>query len=139
MLIQIKAESFTWTAPPPAWTPTGGDDIRTVKYPVLNGSINVALRWNYTLGTGELVSSTSWELDGTQIIFVFVTGFKKIKDDRFDFNKSEVATLIVKNVSELEDANIQCMVQTDVGSWKYNIRLEITGDKFKSFTSDGSF
>ena len=137
MLIQIKAESFTWTAPPPAWTPTGGDDVRTVKYPVLNGSINVALRWNYTLGTGELMSSTTWELDGTQIIFVSVTGVKRIKDDRFDVNKSEVATLIIKNVSELEDGTFQCMVQTDVGSWKYRIRLEITGEKCRSDTSDG--
>ena len=97
----------------------------------------MALRWNYTLGADEFLSSTTWELDGVQI--VFVAAITKIKDNRFDVNKSEVATLIIKNVSELEDANIQCMVQTDVGSWKYNIRLEITGDKFKSFTSDGSF
>ena len=52
----FKAESFTWTAPPPAWTPVGVNDVRTVKFPVLNGSINVALKWNYTLGTGELVA-----------------------------------------------------------------------------------
>ena len=139
MLIQIKAESFTWTAPPPAWTPTSGGDVRTVKYSVLNGSTNVALRWNYTLGTGELMSSTAWELDGTQIVFVFVTGVTRIKDDRFDVNKSELATLIIKNVSELEDATFQCMVQTDLGLWRYRIRLEITGEKCRSDTSDGSY
>ena len=88
----------------------------------------MALRWNYTLGADEFVSSTTWELDGVQI--VFVAAITKIKDNRFDVNKSEVATLIIKNVSELEDANIQCKVQTDVGSWKYKIRLEITGENF---------
>ena len=87
----------------------------------------MALRWNYTLGTGELLSSTAWQLDGNQI--VFVAALTKIKDDRFDVNKNEVATLIIKNVSELEDATIQCMVQTDVDHWKYTIWLEITGGK----------
>ena len=99
----------------------------------------MALRWNYTLGTGELMSSTAWELDGTQIVFVFVTGVTRIKDDRFDVNKSEVATLIIKNVSELKDATIKCRVQTDVDFWQYDIRLEITGKKCRSDTSDGSF
>ena len=132
-------ESFNWTAPPPAWSPTDANDVRTVKHQVSNGSTNVALRWNYTLGTGEFLSSTAWQLDGTQIIFVSVTGITIIKDDRFDVNKSGVATLIIKNVSELEDATIQCLVQTDLSSWKYDIRLEITGEKFKSDTSNGSF
>ena len=95
----------------------------------------MALRWNYTLGADEFVSSTTWELDGVQI--VFVAAITKIKDNRFDVNKSEVATLIIKNVSELEDGTLQCTVQTDVGSWKYRIRLEITGEKCRSDTSDG--
>ena len=95
------------------------------------------MRWNYTLGTGEILSSTAWKLDGTQI--VFVAAVTKIKDDRFDVNKNEVATLIIKNVSELEDADIQCAVQTDVDNWKYTIRLEITGEKCRSDTSDGLF
>ena len=96
----------------------------------------MALRWNYTLATGEFVSSTSWQLDGTQIIFV--AAVTKIKDDRFDVSKSEVATLIIKNVSEMEDATFQCAVQTDVDLWRYRIRLEITGEKCRSDTSDGS-
>lgn len=83
------------------------------------------------------MSSTAWELDGSQI--VFVASVTKIKDDRFDVNKSEVATLVISNVSELEDVTIQCTVQTDVDDWKYKILLDITGKKFKSFTSDGSF
>ena len=87
----------------------------------------MALKWNYTLGIGELVLLTAWQLDGTQI--VAVSAITIINDDRFDLNKKEVATLIIKNVSELEDATIQCVVETSVGNWRYNIRLEITGEK----------
>ena len=133
----FKAESFTWTAPPPAWTPSGANDVRTVKYPLLNGSTNVALRWNYTLGTGEFLSSTVWRLEATQIVFKGIQTV--ISDNRFDVKKSEVATLIIKNVSELEDVTIRCVIQTSRGNWRYYIRLEITGEKFKSDTSDGSF
>ena len=96
----------------------------------------MALRWNYTL-TGEFLSSTAWQLDGTQIVFVGAQTL--IIDNRFDFIKSEAATLIIKKVSELEDATIQCVVQTSLGNWRYNVRLEITGEKFKSDTSDGTF
>ena len=87
----------------------------------------MALKWNYTLGTGDLVISTAWQLDGTQI--AAITAITIVGDDRFDVKKSEVATLIIKNVSELEDATIQCVVQTSVGNWRYNIRLEITGER----------
>ena len=96
---------------------------------MLNGSTNVALRWNYTLGTGEVMIIKTWALDGTQI--AIVGGITLINDNRFDVNKSEVATLMIKNVSELEDATIQCVVQTNLGIWKYNIRLEITGERQK--------
>ena len=94
---------------------------------MLNESTNVALKWNYTPGTGDVVLSTAWQLDGTQI--VVVAAITIINDDRFDLNKKEVATLIIKNASELEDATIQCVVQTSVGNWRYNIRLEITGEE----------
>ena len=71
--------------------------------------------------------STSWLLYGTQI--AAVAAITIISDNRFDLNKKEVATLIIKNVSELEDATIQCVIQTSEGNWRYNIRLEITGER----------
>ena len=79
------------------------------------------------MGTGEVAVLKTWALDGTQI--AMLGGITTINDDRFDVNKSEVATLMIKNVSELEDATIQCVVQTNLGLWKYNIRLEITGER----------
>ena len=88
----------------------------------------MALRWNYTLGTGEFLISKSWRLDGAQIAIVFA--ITVISDDRFDIKKSELATLIIKNVSAMEDSTIQCAVQTSEGNWKYNIRLEITGERW---------
>lgn len=88
----------------------------------------MALRWNYTLGTGELVLSTAWQLDGTQIALIGAVTI--IGDDRFDVNKNEVATLIIKNVSELEDPTFRYAVQTSVGLWKYDTRLEVTGERW---------
>ena len=76
-------------------------------------------------------------MDGTQI--ALVSGITILKDDRFVLNKNEVATLIIKNVSELEDATFRCAVQTSEGLWNYAIRLEITGEKCMSDTSEGSF
>ena len=81
-------------------------DVRTVKISVLNGSTNVALRWNYTLGSNELLFTTIWKLDGTRI--VEIAALTLINDNRFDLNKSEVATSIIKDVSEMEDTTVLC-------------------------------
>ena len=98
----------------------------------------MALRWNYTLGTGELVASKSWNMDGVQIALIGLV--TTINDDRFDVDSEEVATLIIKNVSEIEDTTFQHTIQTTVNTWKYRIRVEITGEKScKSDTLDGSF
>ena len=78
------------------------------------------------MGTGEVAVLKTWSLDGIQI--TILGGITIINDNRFDVNKN-VATLMIKNVSELEDATIHCGVQTNFGIWKYNIRLEITGER----------
>ena len=98
----------------------------------------MALRWNYTLGTGELLASKTWQMDGEQIALVGLV--TKINDDRFAVDSKEVATLIIKDVSEIEDATIQLLVQTTSNIWKYKIRVEITGENSrKSDTLDGVF
>ena len=95
----------------------------------------MALRWNYTPGTGELVASKSWTMDGVQIALVGLV--TTINDDRFAVDGEEVATLIIKNVSEIEDATFQITVQTTANVWRYKIRVEITGEKScKSGTLD---
>lgn len=87
----------------------------------------MALRWNYSLGTGELVASKSWTMDGVHIALVGLV--TRINDDRFAVDSEEVATLITKDVSEIEDATIQLIVQTTINIWEYKIRVEITGEK----------
>ena len=87
----------------------------------------MALRWNYTLGTGEIVASKNWNMDGVQIALVGLV--TSINDDRFAVDSEEEATLIIKNVSEIEDATIQFTVLTTINIWKYRIRVEITGEK----------
>ncbi|XP_022802711.1 hemicentin-2-like [Stylophora pistillata] len=124
--LNIIARTFTWTAPPPAWTPTDGNDIRTVNFPALNGSTNVALRWNYVLGGGEGLFLTTWIFNGNQIALLTTLPSAIISDDRFAVNTREVATLIIKNVSDITDGTIQCVAHTSVSVWKYNIQVEIT-------------
>lgn len=93
----------------------------------------MALRWNHVLGGGEILLLTTWTIDGNQIAVLTTTPAVIIKDDRFAVNKSEVATLIFKNVSVSEDVTIQCAVQTNKGTWKYKIRVEITGERKLNF------
>ena len=125
----FAAGTFTWTAPPPAWTPINGDDVRTVNFPVLNGSTNVALRWNYTLGSGETLALTSWKMNHFDIGFLTTVPSAVGYDHRFIISTSEVATLIIKNISDIGDATVECKVQTSVDAWKYRIHVEITGER----------
>ena len=127
--LNSSAGSFTWTSPPPAWTPTNGDDVRTVDFTVLNGSTNVALRWNYTLGSGETVVLTTWKIDENDLGLLTTALSTVVYDNRFVISTSEVATVIIKNVADINDATFECKVQTSVGAWKYKIRVEITGER----------
>ena len=125
----VSAGTFTWTTPPPAWTPIKGDDIRSVNFPVLSGSSNVALRWNYTLGSGETLALTSWKIDTTDIGFLTTVPSAVVYDHRFIISTSEVATLIIKNVSDISDATFECKVRTSVDAWKYQIHVKIKGKR----------
>ena len=66
-------------------------------------------------------------MDGVQIALVGLV--TTINDDRFAVDGEEVATLIIKNVSEIEDASFRFTLQTTTNLWRYNIRVEITGEK----------
>ena len=61
--IVFLATSVTWTAPPPAWTQTNPISIREVVIPVVNGSTQVPLRWNYTQSTGSNLQFTGFSID----------------------------------------------------------------------------
>ena len=47
---------------------------------------------------------------------------------RFNISRSEVATLIINEVTEREDV-YQCQIETKAAdTWKYNIRVTVTGE-----------
>ena len=131
--IVFLATSVTWTAPPPEWTQTDSSEIRTVDMPVLLGSTQVALRWSYTLSSGSLVSTTFSIGDGSFDDIGTKSGGSPIVFDRndyrtrFDISRSEVATLIINKVTEREEAVYQCQLVTDSDSWRYRIRVIVTG------------
>lgn len=87
----------------------------------------MALRWNYTLGSGETVIITQWKIDEGDI--AILTSVPTVYDNRFIISTSEVATVIFKNVADINDATFECSVQTSVDAWKYKISVEITGER----------
>ena len=106
---------------------------------VLNGSTQLALRWNYTLQTGSDLRTTYFRIikgvsDVIGAILHDSGGDKYLIRDtndyqtRFNISRSEVATLIINEVTEHEEAVYQCMLETKTGDiWRYNIRVIVTG------------
>ena len=78
---------------------------------VLNGSTQVALRWSYTLPDGIGLRTTIFRkgasLSDVGSIFHDV-GTYQLPDARFNISRSEVATLIINEVTEREEAVYQC-------------------------------
>ena len=98
---------------------------------VIKGSTQVPLSWSYTLSSG-LVILTTFSLrlnDGSfdDIGTTSGTFNKKDYQARFDVSGSEVATLIIKNVTEREEDVYQCKITTDSNTWSYRIRVIVTG------------
>ncbi len=137
--IVFLAASVTWTAPPPAWTQTDRNDIRTVNVTVINGSTQVPLRWNYTLSSDSVLFRTTFSIDygstsddigaifhGSGFSHVIVYDYRK----RFNISKSEIATLIINKVTEKEEAVYQCELGTLSNTWRYRIRVNVTGNTF---------
>ncbi|XP_020602478.1 hemicentin-2-like [Orbicella faveolata] len=127
----VSAPLVTWIAPPPQWTQSDPNDIRTVDKPVVNGSTQVALRWNYTLSSGLLTLTTfSVRLsDGSFDDIGTISGSntlifnKREYPTRFEINGSEQATLIINKVMETEDEVYECKLTTDSNQWSYRIRV----------------
>lgn len=138
ILLYFLATSVTWTAPPPQWTQTNPYDIRTVNMSVLKGS-QVALRWNYTLSPGSDLRFTSFVItshDGSvdSVGNIFHLDGKITIYDRYDYqarfniSRTEVATLIINKVTEREETVYRCVLQTVTNTWRYRIRVIVTGE-----------
>ncbi|KAL9964688.1 hypothetical protein ACROYT_G028363 [Oculina patagonica] len=131
---QFLAASVEWTAPPPAWTQTDRNDIRTVDMQVLIGSTQVPLRWNYTLSPGSVLITTTFSIgdgstsDNIGLIASNVNSVNNRHDypTRFAISTSEVATLLINKVTEREEATYQCKLSVVGNSWAYKIRVVVT-------------
>ena len=136
--VVFLATSATWTAPPPAWTQTDPAEIRKVVIPVVNGSTQVPLRWNYILSPGSNLQSIGFSIDdgsgfvGIGKIFHTsgITTIFNTKDyrTRFNISRREVATLIVNRITEREEAVYECGLETVTNKWRYRIQVIVTGD-----------
>ena len=137
LYVVFSVTSVTWTAPPPEWTPTNATETRTVDYkPVSNGDTQVPLKWNYILSSGSLTLTTfsirlsdgSFDDIGTKSGGNTVVFKKNDYQTRFNISGSEVATLIIKNVTEREEAVYQCKLLTSSNAWSYRVRVIVTGE-----------
>ena len=142
--IAFLGTSVTWTAPPPAWTPTNPNDVRTVDMSVRNGSTQVHLRWTYILSPGSNLLSTTFSIDdgAKDDIGLHSSGITVVNDrndyrTRFNISRSEVATLIIFKVTEREEAVYQCQLQTVSAVWSYKIRVIVTGELWVRIDSYG--
>jgi len=103
---------------------------------VEKGSTQVALRWNYTLSAGSNLLITTFSIidDGNSddIGVKSPDNIASVNDrndyrTRFDISTSEVATLIINEVTEREEAVYQCKILVVGNVWAYEIRVSVLG------------
>ena len=135
---------FMWTAPSPAWNQTnpGTQEIQTTVMGVLNGSKNHRLQWtDYTLQPSQSLTFAFFGIgDGSSqpdTIGYALRGISTI-NNRHEYQKrfniastSEFSTLIIREVTQREEATFQCRLQIDSNTWAYNVRIYVAGNKPK--------
>lgn len=131
----LAATSVTWTAPPPAWNQTDPNNIRTVDILVFNRSTQVPLKWNYILSAGSNLHFTTFSIidEGSNNDIGFAlpgsdtaTIFNNYRA-RFNISTSEVATLIINRATEREETTFECKLTTSSNTWRYRVRVKLTG------------
>ena len=103
---------------------------------MLKGSTHIHLSWNYTLSEGSDLKTTTFSInDGSSwndigVIYHadndIVIYNKNDYRTRFNISDSNVATLILKKVTEDERAIFQCKLSTLSNSWTYSILVNFT-------------
>ena len=130
--------TIKWTLPPPQRGPlqTSDSTIRTTIQQVINGSSEAHLIWNFTL-SGEILDRVTFLNDNVRIGKKTSSGTVSIDpignfQEHFDISRSDPATLIIYNVTEVDEAVFSCKVETDIKEWTDKIEVQIVG---KSLTS----
>jgi len=104
---------------------------------VENGSTQVALRWRYTLSPGSNLQTTTFSIaddgnnDDIGTIFhasnIVSVNNRNDHQTRFNISRSEVATLIINEVTEREEAVYRCKLAVVGNTWTYEIRVIVLG------------
>lgn len=120
--------SITWTVPSPQHSPADVSDVRKTIQRVIDGPAEVHLKWEYVL-TDETLDRVLWQKDKFQIARKLSSGVVVILSSNFEghFNvsRSEQATLIIYNVSQVDGAIFDCTVQTGRKAWRDEIQVSV--------------
>lgn len=124
---------MTWTLPPPQRGPleTSDSSVRTTIQPVINGSSEEHLTWNFTF-SGETLDRVIFDVGSNRIGKKTSSGIVSIVpsgnfQEHFDISRSDPATLIIYNVTEADEMVFSCTVETDVRVWTDEIQVQIVG------------
>jgi len=116
-LLNLDA-AITWTLPPPQRGPlqTNDTSVRTTIQQVINGSSEARLTWNFTL-SGDVLVHVTFERGVLRIGEKTSSGIISIDptanfQGHFGISLSDPATLIIYNVTEVDEAVFACSVQT---------------------------
>ena len=139
-MLRFLATSVTWTAPPPAWTQTDPNVVQIANISMVKGSTQVPLTWNYNLSPGSNLQTTGFSIDDGGFVSIgkifHAGGITTVFDTkdykaRFNISGSKVATLIINEVTEREEAVYQCELSTVMEIWRYRVRVIVTGENYK--------
>ena len=129
----ISDATITWTLPPPQRGPllTSDTSVRTTIQPVINGSSEAHLTWNFTL-SGEILDRVVFLKGLVRIGRKTSSGIVSIDPtenfrEHFDISRSDPATLIIYNATEADEAVFSCKVETDIKEWTDSIQVQIVG------------
>lgn len=129
----ISDATITWTLPPPQRGPLLISDtsVRTTIQQVINRSSEAHLTWNFTF-SGEILDRVTFKAGNARIGKKTSSGIVTIDsignfEEHFDISRSDPATLIIYNATEVDEAVFSCEVETDVRVWSDQTQVQIVG------------
>lgn len=135
----VDGGSVTWFEPPPVETTS--DDLTELiadSQPILQGSTNVLLRWNFSL-TGDTdpitLLTVVLKLNGVGVATIAASGQIGIQtrfQGRYDVSWiNQLATMTIFNVTAEDNGEFSCEVNTLEGAsnkvWKRKVTVEVLG------------
>ena len=131
------AGTITWYEPPPVETTADNTLIRTKSITVTEGSTNVELHWKFSL-TADLKPIQSVKLKLKSVLVVNISPLANFIEvlagykDRFNASwiNDEKVTMIIFNVTDVDEGEFACEVETIGGgskTWTRKIQVDEVG------------